>query len=197
MPVFGEPTPAALDALEALQSVGRNEQQLLPASDDVYAAFGGRARILQVEPVHFVDDSRERLRGRAQAFTRNDGRRIAQWCRAILRTGTAPFRRSIWSWRSSSTTARLWLRSSTADQLDIATHAAYVDEPALALEALQNASRYFAINTVFVWTPLFRDVRRLDEFKSYLREIGMVDVWRDIGWPDLCEPTGGDDFRCD
>ena len=25
---------------------------------------------------------------------------------------------------------------------------------------------------------------------------GMVDAWREIGWPDLCTPTEGDDFRC-
>jgi hypothetical protein len=88
-------------------------------------------------------------------------------------------------------------RTNPFNQLDIATHAAYVDEPELALEAFQNASSYFAINSVFLWTPLFREVRQLDEFKAHMREIGMVDVWREIGWPDLCEATGGEDFRCD
>ena len=42
----------------------------------------------------------------------------------------------------------------------------------------------------------FSEVRQLEEFRDYMREIGMVDVWNDLGWPDRCEPAG-DDFRCD
>jgi hypothetical protein len=55
---------------------------------------------------------------------------------------------------------------------------------------------FFAINVAVVWSPLFREVRQLEEFRDYMREIGMVEVWREVGWPDLCEPIG-DDFRCD
>ena len=80
---------------------------------------------------------------------------------------------------------------------DIATFAAYFQEPDVALEAVRNGSSRFAITLVWLWTPLFKDVRQLEQFKQHMREIGMVDAWRELGWPDLCEPTGGDDFRCD
>jgi hypothetical protein len=86
--------------------------------------------------------------------------------------------------------------SNPYNQLDIATLAAYAGAPELALEALQNSLSFFAINIAIVWSPLFREVRQLEEFRDYMREIGMVEVWQQVGWPDLCEPIG-DDFRCD
>jgi hypothetical protein len=32
--------------------------------------------------------------------------------------------------------------------------------------------------------------------KKYARAAGLVDTWRDKGWPDLFHPTTGDDFEC-
>jgi len=81
--------------------------------------------------------------------------------------------------------------------VDIAVFAAYFDAPELSLEALKNTSSAFGINLAFAWMPLFHEVRQLDEFREYLREAGVVDVWNALGWPDLCEPLGGDEFRCD
>jgi predicted esterase/predicted Ser/Thr protein kinase len=42
MQLSGEPPPATLGALEALQNTRRSEQQLLPASDEVYAAYAAQ-----------------------------------------------------------------------------------------------------------------------------------------------------------
>ena len=43
----------------------------------------------------------------------------------------------------------------------------------------------------------FAAMRRLPEFKTYLRKIGMVDYWQEYGWPDICRPLGDNDFECD
>jgi len=29
-----------------------------------------------------------------------------------------------------------------------------------------------------------------------VRELGLVDYWRNFGWPDFCQPSSGDDFEC-
>ena len=52
------------------------------------------------------------------------------------------------------------------------------------------------VPVIMIWQPVFREVRQLDEFKDYLREIGLVAYWREYGWPDLCKPIGADDFEC-
>lgn len=46
------------------------------------------------------------------------------------------------------------------------------------------------------WRPVARDVRRLPGFKALVREMGLVDYWREYGWPDLCHPVGSNDFEC-
>lgn len=47
------------------------------------------------------------------------------------------------------------------------------------------------------WRPLFRDVRKLPEFKEFARDAGYVEYWRTYGWPtDFCRPRDGDDFEC-
>jgi tetratricopeptide (TPR) repeat protein len=47
-----------------------------------------------------------------------------------------------------------------------------------------------------LWAPAYSPVRKTDRFKTYARKAGMVDYWRERGWPDLCHPTTGDDFAC-
>lgn len=80
--------------------------------------------------------------------------------------------------------------------MDLAAYLAYNGEPEPAFAAMRNAFANFGLNVVHIWMPLFRDVRQLEEFRDYMREIGMVDVWQDLGWPYRCEQAGRDDFRC-
>jgi TolB-like protein len=47
-----------------------------------------------------------------------------------------------------------------------------------------------------VWHPTYAAVRNTPRFKAYTRQIGLLDYWRAKGWPDLCRPTGADDFEC-
>ena len=47
------------------------------------------------------------------------------------------------------------------------------------------------------WAPEFTPVRKTERFKAYVRKIGLVDYWRERGWPDFCRPMGAVDFVCD
>jgi serine/threonine-protein kinase len=40
-------------------------------------------------------------------------------------------------------------------------------------------------------------IRQTAEFKALLSELGLVDHYRQHGWPDLCRPLGEEDFECD
>jgi TolB-like protein/Tfp pilus assembly protein PilF len=48
-----------------------------------------------------------------------------------------------------------------------------------------------------VWMPAFSALRQLPGFKPMLRDAGLVELWRERGWPDLCRPVGDTDFVCD
>jgi len=75
--------------------------------------------------------------------------------------------------------------------------AAYFGDPEFALDAME---RYVNLNKsglYYFWTPLMKEVRQLPRFKEFVREIGLVDYWKEYGWPDLCRPVGDDDFACD
>jgi TolB-like protein/Flp pilus assembly protein TadD len=54
-----------------------------------------------------------------------------------------------------------------------------------------------SINLGISWTPGFSGLRQLPEYKQFLTDIGLVDLWKERGWPDLCRPTDGDDFECE
>jgi adenylate cyclase len=49
-----------------------------------------------------------------------------------------------------------------------------------------------------IFHPIHRAIRQLPAFKTYVREIGLYDYWRNTGeWGDFCRPVGEDDFECD
>jgi adenylate cyclase len=50
---------------------------------------------------------------------------------------------------------------------------------------------------VLPWGKVNHEVRQLPRFKEFVREIGLVEYWKEYGWPDLCHPLGDDDFECD
>lgn len=70
------------------------------------------------------------------------------------------------------------------------------DERVLRLaqtQVAQSATNYLAN----LWTPTYASLRRTAQFKSVVRDAGLVDYWRQRGWPDHCRPQGTDDFTCD
>ena len=50
-----------------------------------------------------------------------------------------------------------------------------------------------------IWFPAMWELRQLPWFKEFVRKIGLVDYWKEYGWPDtgICHPVGEDDFECD
>lgn len=78
----------------------------------------------------------------------------------------------------------------------IALWSAYFGGPDLSLEAIERATRRNAQNAFLLWLPAMRDVRQLPRFKAFVKEVGLVDYWRQYGWPTLCKPVGAGDFAC-
>lgn len=55
----------------------------------------------------------------------------------------------------------------------------------------------FATYQLVFWQPQSRALRRHPAFRAYVRDSGLLALWRREGWPATCRPAGGDDFRCD
>jgi tetratricopeptide (TPR) repeat protein len=71
--------------------------------------------------------------------------------------------------------------------------------PERTLERFEDdvAAGYLTPNTFLaLWTPLYAPLRPSERFKALLRDAGVVDYWRVKGWPEFCQPKGGDDFTC-
>jgi TolB-like protein len=46
------------------------------------------------------------------------------------------------------------------------------------------------------WHTSYAPVRKMERFKAFARNTGLVEYWRAKGWPDFCRPVGTDDFVC-
>ncbi len=47
------------------------------------------------------------------------------------------------------------------------------------------------------WYPILTDFRQTEIFKKIMVENGMLETWRQRGFPPQCRPLGEDDFECD
>ena len=79
----------------------------------------------------------------------------------------------------------------------ISLWAAYFGDPEFAIEVIEGETNINATNISYLWLPLFYEYRQTPRFKEFVREIGLVDYWKEYGWPDLCHPVGNDDFECE
>jgi tetratricopeptide (TPR) repeat protein len=43
---------------------------------------------------------------------------------------------------------------------------------------------------------MLRRFRSDSRTKAYLEELKLPEYWRQVGWPDICQPSGEDDFVC-
>jgi adenylate cyclase len=86
---------------------------------------------------------------------------------------------------------------SERDITDISILAAYLSDTDFAMEAMERGNTINTAGLFKVWFPVMKNVRQLPRFKEHMREIGLVDYWKQYGWPDLCRPVGDDDFVCD
>jgi TolB-like protein len=86
--------------------------------------------------------------------------------------------------------------------LEAGTSFAYVHVGALERtleypERLLDVGNLPAAEIEVLWRPELAPLRKLERFKVFVRNAGLVDYWRARGWPDLCRPVGTDDFECD
>jgi hypothetical protein len=79
----------------------------------------------------------------------------------------------------------------------MAAWTAFFGDPVFALRLARESVARQASSVSNLWFPLFDDMRRLPEFKRLVRELGLVDYWREYGWPPFCRPLDGDDFVCE
>ncbi len=80
---------------------------------------------------------------------------------------------------------------------DISLWSGYFGDPVLALDSMRAATDERAVLIAYAWLPQLADMRRLPEFKTLLRDIGMVTYWQEYGWGDFCRRLGEHDFECD
>ena len=77
------------------------------------------------------------------------------------------------------------------------TGAAYFGDARLAFDLLRTPTlRNTQAELLRFWRPIARDARALPEFKQLMRDVGLVDYWREYVWGDFCKPVGVDDFEC-
>lgn len=51
-------------------------------------------------------------------------------------------------------------------------------------------------NSLVIWGPEFARYRQSTQFRRFMRESGVLDYWREYGYPPQCRPVGVDDFEC-
>jgi TolB-like protein len=81
-------------------------------------------------------------------------------------------------------------------RIHLALWAAFFGDDELALDLLSLALGQSRTNTYYVWMPLLGRARQRPAFKALLRDLGLVEYWREYGWPEICQPTQGEDFTC-
>jgi hypothetical protein len=62
-------------------------------------------------------------------------------------------------------------------------------------EALEAPDAYPTDLLYGAWFESQAGLRATPAFRRFVREVGLVDYWRERGWPDLCRPRG-EDFDC-
>jgi TolB-like protein/tetratricopeptide (TPR) repeat protein len=72
----------------------------------------------------------------------------------------------------------------------------YIGAPERALQPYEEGGRS-ASDIAILWHPTYAAVRKTERFKKIMRDVGLVDYWRERGWPAFCGPVGSDDFKCD
>ena len=87
--------------------------------------------------------------------------------------------------------------SPDAPTIPLATWANYFGDAELALEAFRRAPTEVQVIVSWqLWLPYFAEMRKLAGFRDLVRDIGLVDYWRNSGnWSDFCRPV--DDLESD
>ncbi len=73
----------------------------------------------------------------------------------------------------------------------------FLGQPEPYFSALRSILSWDETETMQLWWPAARPFRQHPEMKSLARDFGLLALWRQRGWPDLCRPLGPEDFECD
>jgi TolB-like protein len=137
--------------------------------------------------------------GLIAALAARDAELIAKWLRRVAESADpawAPYFKTLEQTIADPKTVLEWLRQcfERGAFMDywVAVFAAYLGDPALALEALLRSPDGYAL-----WTPLMADVRRQPEFRQVVHLLGLPAYWRAYTWADFCHPVGSEDFACE
>jgi adenylate cyclase len=68
----------------------------------------------------------------------------------------------------------------------------------LALDICRDLRKANSSLIFMIWRPIHQPMRRLPDFKELLRDLGLVEYWRETGkWGEFCRPVGDGDFTCE
>ena len=89
------------------------------------------------------------------------------------------------------------LRSGSPGQLlPVVLLAPHRGDPALAMNALR-AIGPTTQNLFAVWRPALRDVRRLPQFRTFVRDVGLLEYWKETGhWGEFCRLNDDEELLC-
>jgi TolB-like protein len=130
------------------------------------------------------------------AFAQDDPAVIRYWLERLLASGDDSATNPAMAERFDNPQFALdWLRQAEfdtpADRYIAPAWAAYLGDAELALDLMRKSPDPWAF-----WMPHNAEVRQLAGFKDLLREVGLVDYWREFGWGDYCKPLNEEDFEC-
>jgi hypothetical protein len=88
--------------------------------------------------------------------------------------------------------------TTSGEAIFAALFAGYLRDKQVSLAAFRRA--YVDLHgpdIFYLWFPFWDNLRTEPEFKAIVRDLGLVDYWRQShNWGDFCKPTTGDDFEC-
>jgi TolB-like protein/DNA-binding SARP family transcriptional activator len=53
-----------------------------------------------------------------------------------------------------------------------------------------------SISNALLWHPYYASLRKTERYKDFMRKRGVVEYWRNRGWPERCWPLEAADFTC-
>lgn len=80
----------------------------------------------------------------------------------------------------------------------VSNWAAFFGDAELALDALRRIPLPEETWVVAhqIWRPTMKDVRQLPGFRDLVAEMGLIEYWEELGWPELCQMTSESELQC-
>ena len=82
-------------------------------------------------------------------------------------------------------------------RLQIGALAARFGDPDLALTSFEETFASGPEQMYAIWRPGLSRYAQIAALQGVRAQAGLVDYWKEYGWPDLCRPFGENDFQCD